>query len=336
MTALVPAPTVPARCGLRNLAAIAIAAAAAGFLYLQFDPIPSGISPEAAGIDVGTLTAELDQSAETTQPVSLEEAGDEVGGSSPGPLPIVPAPARPLEGRAALEHDLARLEQAHDRVSRLADYTATFCRCERKGSQLGETDVTQLKVRHQPFSFYMKWLNGDVDREVMFVEGQNGGEMLVKLGGLRGRLLPTLHVNPNGAVAMRECRHPATEVGLLHLTRRMIGYRRRDVAQADGITCRVIPDGQFQQRACDVVVIEYDRPELSPDYRKTLHYIDRELGIPVLVKSYGWPAEITGADPSRLDETTLVEQYAYTNIRLNPGLSVRDFDRDSPHYRFSR
>jgi hypothetical protein len=84
------------------------------------------------------------------------------------------------------------------------------------------------------------------------------------------------------------------------------------------------------------VVIEYDRPEQSPDYRKTLHYFDRETELPVLVKSYGWPEAVPGADPARLDETTLVEQYAYTNIRLNAGLADREFDRDNPRYTFSR
>jgi Protein of unknown function (DUF1571) len=160
--------------------------------------------------------------------------------------------------------------------------------------------------------------------------------MLVKLGGLRGRLLPALNINPNGAVAMRECRHPATEVGLLHMTLRMIRYRERDLGQTGGIACEVRPGSEFQGRACDCVVIEYDGEELSPDYRKTMHYFDRELGVPVLVKSYGWIEADPDADPERLDETTLVEQYAYSDIRLNAGLSDRDFERDNPHYSFNR
>jgi hypothetical protein len=182
----------------------------------------------------------------------------------------------------------------------------------------------------------MKWLNGDEGREILYVAGENDGEMLVKLGGLRGRLLPALNIDPQGAVALRECRHPATEVGLLHMTRRMIGYRRRDVADPAGIVCQVIPDCEFQQQRCDCVVIEYDRPEHSPAYRKTLHYFDHQTQVPVLVKSYGWPEAVEGADPARLDETTLVEQYAYTNLRLNAGLAEREFERDNPRYAFGR
>jgi hypothetical protein len=312
---------------------VAILGGAATVLYFQFDPVPSGVAAGDTAADVATLTAELDESWELAEPVSLE-AGSASERQPPGELPQVAA--MPLEGRAALEHDLERLYRARDRLEQVSDYTATFCRRERTGRNLGEADVMRLKVRHKPFGFYMKWLNGDVGREILYVEGQNEGEMLVKLGGLRGRLLPALNINPNGAVAMRECRHPATDAGLLHLAKRMIGYRERDMHQPEGIDCEVRPDCDFQGRLCDCVVIEYDRAELSPDYRKTMHYFDRELGLPVLVKSWGWPAALPDADPANLDETTLVEQYAYTDIRLNARLTSRDFERDNPQYAFSR
>jgi hypothetical protein len=67
-----------------------------------------------------------------------------------------------------------------------------------------------------------------------------------------------------------------------------------------------------------------------------MHYFDSETGLPILVKSYGWPDAVPGSDPARLDETTLVEQYAYTNIRLNAGLADREFDGANPLYTFSR
>jgi Protein of unknown function (DUF1571) len=320
------------RQGLRNVAAVAITAAAAGFLYLRFDPVPAGLGSEAADLDVARLAAELDQPASSSRPAMLETAFSAVE----SPVAREPAAAVPLDGHAALQHDLERLQRAEQRLLEVEDYTATFYRRERTGHVLAEPDIAQLKVRHRPFSFYMKWLNGDEGREILYVEGRYGGEMVVKLGGLRGRLLPTLYINPHGAVALRECRHPATEVGLLHMTRRMIGYRRRDVSQPGGMTCHVQTDCEFQNRLCDVVTIEYDRPELSPDYRKTLHYFDRATELPVLVKSYGWPDAIPDVDPARLDETTLVEQYAYTNLRLNAGLVDREFDRDNPRYSFSR
>jgi hypothetical protein len=333
MTPSVPVAPARPRTRLRNTLAVAILGGAAAVLYFQFDPVPSGPASGDTAADVATLTAELDESLVSAQPVSLEAVpGSE--GQPPGKLP--PTSAIPLEGRAALEHDLERLCRARDRLLHVSDYTATFCRRERTGRNLGDADVMRLKVRHEPFGFYMKWLNGDVGREILYVEGQNEGEMLVKLGGLRGRLLPALNINPNGAVAMRECRHPATEMGLLHLAQRMIRYRQRDVGQPGGIRCEVSPNCEFQNRLCDCVVIEYDRAELSPDYRKTMHYFDPELGLPVLVKSWGWSAALADVDPANLDETTLVEQYAYTDIRLNARLSARDFERDNPQYAFSR
>lgn len=333
MTPSASVPPAQPRTRLRNILAVAIVGGASAVLYFQFDPVPSGLASDTAA-DVATLTAELDESLASAEPVSLETGPGSEHQPPPGELP--PTSAMPLEGRAALEHDLERLCRARDRLLQVSDYTATFCRRERTGRNLGEADVMRLKVRHKPFGFYMKWLNGDVGREILYVEGQNDGEMLVKLGGLRGRLLPALNINPHGTVAMRECRHPATEAGLLHLAQRMIGYRQRDVGQSEGIHCEIRPNCEFQGRLCDCIVIEYDRDELSPDYRKTMHYFDRELGLPVLVKSWGWADALPDADPANLDETTLVEQYAYTDIRLNARLTPRDFERDNPQYAFSR
>ena len=40
-----------------------------------------------------------------------------------------------------------------------------------------------VKVRHEPFSIYLKWLSGEVGREVLYVDGANDGEMFVRSGG---------------------------------------------------------------------------------------------------------------------------------------------------------
>ena len=57
-------------------------------------------------------------------------------------------------------------------------------------------------------------------------------------------------------------------------------------------------------------------------------FIDKEMNVPVYYAAYDWP-KTQGGKP------VLLEEYAYTNVRLNVGLSDRDFQRSNPEYGFS-
>ena len=50
-------------------------------------------------------------------------------------------------------------------------------------------------------------------------------------------------------------------------------------------------------------------------------YFDREYKFPIAVEIHGWKNE-------------LLEKYEYTNIKLNPGLSDKDFDPKNDEYEF--
>ena len=102
--------------------------------------------------------------------------------------------------RVALQLHLALLELGKTRIEKSPDYTATFVKRERlDGEDLQEMQTMQLKLRHKPFSLYLKWQEGgDVGREILYVDGQHEQRMLVHPGGLKGKLLPDLKLEPNG------------------------------------------------------------------------------------------------------------------------------------------
>ena len=50
--------------------------------------------------------------------------------------------------------------------------------------------------------------------------------MLVKLGGVKGRMVPALKLDPNGAMAMKESRYPITTIGVKQMTEEIIQYRK--------------------------------------------------------------------------------------------------------------
>ena len=55
------------------------------------------------------------------------------------------------------------------------------------------------------------------------------------------------------------------------------------------------------------------------------------------MKNYAWPeAKQTFADDTALDEATLVEHYAYSELQFNQQLASKDFDRANKAYGFRR
>jgi hypothetical protein len=55
------------------------------------------------------------------------------------------------------------------------------------------------------------------------------------------------------------------------------------------------------------------------------------------VKNYAWPDEKqTFADDNALDEATLIEHYAYSDLQFNQQLASKDFDRTNEAYGFKR
>jgi len=218
-------------------------------------------------------------------------------------------------------------------LEKSTDYTAQFMKQELVSEELTDEQDIFLKVRHQPLSLYLKWLSGERGREVLYVDGQNDGEMLVRSGGWKARL-PTMSISPDGTLAMREARYPVTKVGLLELARMVMNFHQQDLETTNYTRCDQLEDQEFDGRACSCFYIEYKDAVSSPNYRKSLTLIDKEWSIPVYIKNYGWPTPDMGVVAGEaLDEATLIEYYRYSEIRFGLQLADKDFDRENEEYR---
>jgi len=228
----------------------------------------------------------------------------------------------------ALRLHVALLDLGRHRIGAVPDYTATFVKQERVDGALQDLQTIQLKLRHKPFGVYMKWLEGgDEGRQVLFVQGENDGQLQVRLGGIKSRL-PVMQLAPTSARAMQESRHPITEMGLLELASQVHKYRSRDCSLKRGVRWEMLPDQKHFDRDCDCWIVEYDGPEVEPVYRKMITYVDKELALPISVRNFGWPDEgVETSDATALDEATLIEYYGYTEIRFETRLSDADFEK---------
>jgi hypothetical protein len=324
---------IPRGAARLNVLAALIGAMALGVLILTFHVTPAG-----AGLDNSAFS--MPQLPAMSPSQTASDPSGQTALSSLSAEELKRRIHREIHGsRLALQLHIALLEVGKHRLEVIPDYSATFLKQERvDGDDLQELQTIQLKMRHRPFGLYMKWLEGgDVGRQVLFSEGQYDDQVQVKLGGKLSKVLPTLKLDPNGSMAMKESRHPVTEMGLLQLAELVLQYRKRDLAHPQGVHWEMIPDQKFFDHVCDCWVVEYDNREVEKVYRKSITYIDRKYSLPICVKNFGWPADgAEFADAAGLDEATFIEYYGYTDIELETRLSDADFDKANADYKFRR
>lgn len=218
----------------------------------------------------------------------------------------------------------------------IQDYTATIIKRERVDGKLGQVETLFAKIRNRkldaagnvvvPFGVYLRFLSPPsiANREVIYVEGANAGKLRAHEGGILNIL--TVNLDPHGALAMRGNRYPITDIGIENLITKMMEKGERDKALGD---CAVTIERNFEvnDRIATKLTIRHDKPNEVFDFHVAEIFIDDEINIPIRYAAYSWP-EIPGAEP------TLLEEYTYTDLKLNVGLTDIDFDSKNPAYKF--
>lgn len=312
----------------RNLLALVVASGAMGIAHLNFDSLGTGSCPLATSASFAGPPTLTPPSPEL--PVRIDAPSP--SGTSGAPDTTISRHDDPttLRGIWGIKMASALLEKGCDSFRKIPDYTASFFRQERVGGALSEGQTIELKVRHEPFSVYMKWLSGDRGRQLIYVQGQNEGNLLVQPGGIKGRLTGVLSLEPNSSLAMSESRYPVTKAGILELAQIILSYQKQDIQRGAGFRCEFQDGQQFEGRPCYLYLIEYESPQINADYRKSMVFIDKELSMPVCVKNFTW---VRDANPETIDQESLVEFYAYTDLRIERQLTAGDFDQNNSDYK---
>lgn len=291
----------------------------------------------AMRLDADDATASHDTTAEADV-VRLAATHEDQRGAAGHDLSRVPlADSRRLESLAAdaVVDPIARAQEiiaaCRERFqSEVRDYSCIFFKQERIGGRLTPQYAMQMKVRTQPKSVYVKILKPDfrAGREAIHVDGRQNGKVLVHDVGWGKFLAGTLSLDPRGARAMEDCRHPITDAGIGHMLDTIA--ERWAIEMKPGETQVTIRPGvTVGDRPCTLLVSTH--PERKPGYmfHSVRVYIDQELQVPVRFEAYDWPAR-PGVAPE------LVEQYSFSRLQLNVGLNERDFDPSNAQYSFGR
>jgi hypothetical protein len=254
-------------------------------------------------------------------------------GSSVKAVPEARAPVEwprgRLEGQDAKRLLLDTLMRVAERLDKTVGYTATFHKQERIKGELGPVQTLAMKVRHKPFAVYMKFLEPQQGKEVVYAEGRHDNKVIAHGGGFTRLLVPRLALPPDHPLVLADSRHPVTEAGLANLTARLIHYRRRDLDDPEaGTVLDRVTDDRGRPRFRSVhshPVFHEERP-----FARVEVLYDPENGFPVDICSYDWPK------PGHQGALHVAEHYAYDEIRLDAELTSLDFDPANPSYAFHR
>lgn len=224
--------------------------------------------------------------------------------------PLVPALKKARESAAVL--------------AKVKDYECQFTRREFVKNQL-ITHQMLLRLRHNPFSVYLKYISPSPGREVLYVDGKNQGQLLAHEASGILSLAGTISLAVDSPKVMAESRHPITEIGMQQLIQRVIAQWELESKYGE-TDVKFYPDAKLGQVPCEVIEVSHPRPRKQFLYHKSRVYFDKTSQLPIRIENYGFPQP--GQNPQ------LLEEYTYTNIKLNNGFRDADFDRNNPQFSF--
>jgi hypothetical protein len=243
--------------------------------------------------------------------------------------PVSATAKKPRKGQPSetdLEDALDLARASLKTLKKIDGYTCVFTKQERSGNELLPEERLALKVRHQPFSVYLRFLGPTAvaGQEAIYVEGQNDGNIIAHAVGIKS-MFGRVSLDPHGYLATGGGPHSITDTGMVKLVEKLLALgAQKDLFQNCQVTIREI---EFADRPAKQVEIRNPAP--VGDFRLAVARIvlDTQWNVPVHFVAYHWP-------DAPNDELLLMEEYSYLDIDLDPGLTDFDFNPDNPTYAF--
>lgn len=219
---------------------------------------------------------------------------------------------------------------SREAVNTCRDYEAIFTKKEMVGRTMYSGQMV-IKLRHEPFGVYLRFIDQNNGREVLYAGPRYQFKMMAhEAPGTLSALAGTVSLEPNSSRAMAEGRHPITQIGMAKMMDSLIDQWEGEMKYGDPDDPKVnyYPkaklDGQIE---CKAAVTVHENPKHAFRFYKTRVFFDKKSNFPIRLEQYAFP---DAAHP----QGALVEEYIYTNIRINVGLTDNDFDVHNRGYHF--
>src|SRR5262249_34020709 len=113
-------------------------------------------------------------------------------------------------------------------------YRAMLHKQERIEGILEPPEDIELWFRAQPHSLLLRWVGGARQAaSALYVEGENGGKVVVHPTGLVGRQVKQIAIEPNSPEAHHSGRYSITNLGMREMLARTVRQWKAAKAQAD-------------------------------------------------------------------------------------------------------
>ena len=256
----------------------------------------------------------------------------------PIPYSTTPQPGRPTPGLPVPEEQWQAFEQMindakvrFETINRqFGTYACIVTMRETVRGELQDMRRAQMIFRAEPFSVYMKYITPDdiVGREIVYVEGQYNGRIIVTKGGYRPALAHiTRAIKPDSQLARSESNHSLKELGIASMMKQLLDVAH-SAEQFPDCKIEFIENASIDNRACTVIQITHEpKSNVFPFYKGQV-FIDNQYQVPVRFVCYNWP------DSSGI--ATIREEFTYTHIIPNVSVTDADFDYRNPKYEFKK
>jgi len=211
-------------------------------------------------------------------------------------------------------------------LKEIRDYEGTFSKRELIGKKLLKTTM-KLKLREDPFGVYLKYVDNHPGREVLYVKGQHNNNLLVREAGFKA-IIGVISLAPSGPDALAENKYPITSIGVRNMLNKVITQWEAE-AKLAGTTVQQRSDAKLplSGQLCTIYEASHAKPAKEFKYHTTRLWIEDKTGLAIGVQQLGFPA-------AQDKEPPLVEEYFYSDLKINPNLTDSDFDKNNKNYSF--
>lgn len=199
-------------------------------------------------------------------------------------------------------------------VKELRDYRATLESSERIEEELFPRRVMTVWVLHEPLRVAIVTQEPESEAgQRVWYDGEEQ-ELVAETPGFLGALVGRVTLDPEGDLAMKDRRHPITDLGLLRMVEQMRVAMEPVLALPNPPRIR---HGEARLAERDVRLVEVLVPAIEAHETALVHRFAFERGSG-LVTYYGL-AELTSEGPA------VLEEYLYRELAPNLGLDADDF-----------
>jgi hypothetical protein len=213
-----------------------------------------------------------------------------------------------------LEKCLARYDRRHIR-----GYHAYLHKQERINGKLDPPGEIEVWYRTQPHSVFLHWLQGAHGAEsVLYVEGENGGKLLVHPSGLAGRLVKDVAIDPDSPEARQSGRYSIRDFGLRETLARTVhqwsAASEQGELQVEYLGVKKVPE--VGDRYCYTLRRTFQHPQSNGIVQAAV-FLDQETWFQV-------------GTVLRSEGGSLIGEYLYRDIQLNPNFKANQFEPSAP------